>query len=139
MSNMYFDVATFIGACDQETNETNRNLYQRLIVEEFWEFMDAYKAGDKVEELDACMDMIWVILGYCRMRGFDVNGAWNEVSRSNLDKINPQIASRMVVPFTRWEWLDKPRQQLMQEALRSLKSEDLSPDVFEMVDKSIVN
>ena len=90
MSNMYFDVATFIGACDQETNETNRNLYQRLIVEEFWEFMDAYKAGDKVEELDACMDMIWVILGYCRMRGFDVNGAWNEVSRSNLDKINPQ-------------------------------------------------
>ncbi|NBX85274.1 MAG: aminopeptidase N [Gammaproteobacteria bacterium] len=56
-----------------------------------------------------------------------------------LDKINPQIASRMVVPFTRWEWLDKPRRQLIQEALRSLKSEELSPDVFEMVDKSIVN
>ena len=88
MSNMYFDVATFIGACEQEKNEANRNLYQKLIVEEFWEFMDAYKQGDKVEELDACMDMIWVILGYCHMRGFDVHGGWNEVARSNLDKID---------------------------------------------------
>jgi predicted HAD superfamily Cof-like phosphohydrolase len=34
------------------------------------------------------MDMIWVILGYCHMRGFDVNGAWHEVARSNLDKID---------------------------------------------------
>jgi predicted HAD superfamily Cof-like phosphohydrolase len=88
MSNMYFDVATFIAACEQEKNEANRNLYQKLIVEEFWEFMDGYKKGDKIEELDACMDMIWVILGYCHMRGFDVHGAWNEVARSNLDKID---------------------------------------------------
>lgn len=88
MSNMYFDVATFINACEQEKTEANRNLYQKLIVEEFWEFMDGYKKGDKVEELDACMDMIWVILGYCHMRGFDVSGAWAEVARSNLDKID---------------------------------------------------
>ena len=88
MSNMYFDVATFIAACEQEKNEANRNLYQKLIVEEFWEFMDGYKTGDKIEELDACMDMIWVILGYCHMRGFDVHGAWHEVARSNLDKID---------------------------------------------------
>lgn len=88
MSNMYIDVATFIAACEQAKTEANRHLYQKLIVEEFWEFMDGYKKGDKVEELDACMDMIWVILGYCHMRGFDVNGAWNEVARSNLDKID---------------------------------------------------
>lgn len=88
MSNMYVDVATFISACEQEKTEANRHLYQKLIVEEFWEFMDAYKKADKVEELDACMDMIWVILGYCHMRGWDVHGAWNEVARSNLDKID---------------------------------------------------
>lgn len=88
MSNMYLDVATFISACEQHQTEENRHLYQKLIVEEFWEFMEAYKKEDKVEELDACMDMIWVILGYCRMRGFDVNHAWNEVARSNLDKID---------------------------------------------------
>jgi predicted HAD superfamily Cof-like phosphohydrolase len=36
------------------------------------------------------MDMIWVILGYCKMKGFDVYGAWNEVARSNLAKIDVQ-------------------------------------------------
>ena len=36
------------------------------------------------------MDMIWVILGYCYMNGYDVEGAWKEVARSNLAKINPE-------------------------------------------------
>ena len=88
MSNMYFDVATFITACDQERNHDNAELYKDLIVEEWTEFWDAEEAKDDVEELDACMDMIWVILGYCHMRGWDVNGAWHEVARSNLDKID---------------------------------------------------
>lgn len=56
-----------------------------------------------------------------------------------LDKINPQVAARMVVPFTRWEWLDKPRQKLIQEALHSLKSQELSSDVYEMVSKSLMD
>jgi predicted HAD superfamily Cof-like phosphohydrolase len=34
------------------------------------------------------MDMIWVILGYCKMKGYNVYGAWNEVARSNLAKID---------------------------------------------------
>jgi len=88
MSNMYIDVATFIAACEQEKNESNIRLYRNLIGEEFGEFLEAYDADDKVEQLDACMDMIWVILGYCHMRGWDVHGAWNEVARSNLDKID---------------------------------------------------
>ncbi len=32
--------------------------------------------------------LIWVILGYCRMKGFEVPGAWAEVARSNLCKID---------------------------------------------------
>lgn len=88
MSNMYIDVATFIGACDQERNEANAELYKNLIREEIKEFWDAEADNDQVEELDACMDMIWVILGYCHMRGWNVSGAWNEVARSNLDKID---------------------------------------------------
>ena len=36
------------------------------------------------------MDMIWVILGYCYMKDYDVEGAWNEVARSNLAKIIPE-------------------------------------------------
>jgi hypothetical protein len=87
---MYNDVKTFIEACDQERNDDNAYLYQKLIKEEYTEFWEAEAVSDEVEELDACMDMIWVILGYCYMKGWDVNGAWNEVARSNLAKINPE-------------------------------------------------
>ena len=84
------DVVKFIDACDQLPSIENVSLYRNLINEEYWEFQDAIKASDEVEQLDACMDMIWVILGYCKMKGYDVDGAWNEVARSNLAKINPE-------------------------------------------------
>jgi predicted HAD superfamily Cof-like phosphohydrolase len=84
---MYNDVVKFIEACDQEQNSENAILYHNLIKEEYHEYLDAVQSTD---ELDACMDMIWVILGYCYMRGFDVEGAWNEVARSNLAKINSE-------------------------------------------------
>ena len=87
---MYNDVVKFIEACDQEQTSGNAYLYRNLISEEFWEYQDAMKKLDEVETLDACMDMIWVILGFCYMKGYDVSGAWNEVARSNLAKIDTQ-------------------------------------------------
>jgi len=87
---MYNDVVKFIEACDQERNEQNVKLYDELIFEEYKEFIIAVNESDEVEQLDACMDMIWVILGYCHMKGYNVKGAWNEVARSNLSKINPE-------------------------------------------------
>ena len=87
-TDMNLDVNTFIDACDQLPSIENVSLYRNLINEEYWEFQDAIKANDEVEQLDACMDMIWVILGYCKMKGYDVDGAWAEVARSNLAKID---------------------------------------------------
>ena len=84
---MYNDVVKFIEACDQEQNISNSRLYDKLIFEEFQEYMHA---NSDAEELDACLDMIWVILGYCYMKGWNVEGAWKEVVRSNLSKINPE-------------------------------------------------
>ena len=84
------DVVKFIEACDQIKTPENIGLYRNLIVEEFWEFKIGDDKNDDVERLDACMDMIWVILGYCYMKGWDVDGAWDEVARSNLMKINPK-------------------------------------------------
>lgn len=86
---MYNDVVKFIEACEQEKNEANAALYQKLVREEFDEFVRDYFAGDEVGQLDGCMDLIWVTLGYCYMKGFDVSGAWAEVARSNLSKIDP--------------------------------------------------
>jgi hypothetical protein len=62
---VYNDVVKFIEACEQEKTLSNSILYTELIAEEYQEFLDA---NYDVEELDACMDMIWVILGYCYMR-----------------------------------------------------------------------
>ena len=87
---MYNDVKTFIEACEQKPTVENIFLYRDLIVEEFTEFINAFNAEDNVEQLDACMDMIWVVLGYCYMKGWNVDAAWKEVARSNLAKINPE-------------------------------------------------
>ena len=87
---MYNDVKTFIEACEQKPTVENIFLYRDLIVEEFTEFINAFNAEDNVEQLDACMDMIWVVLGYCYMKGWNVDAAWKEVARYNLAKINPE-------------------------------------------------
>lgn len=88
--NMYKDVFKFIEACDQTPSEETFKLYTKLIEEEFNEFMVADLQNDDVERLDACMDMIWVILGYCYVKGYHVEGAWQEVARSNLCKIDSE-------------------------------------------------
>lgn len=85
---MYDDVKTFIEACEQERNDKNVLLYKNLIREEFDEFIKAYLENDNEAQLDGCMDLIWVILGYCYMKNYDVSGAWAEVARSNLSKID---------------------------------------------------
>lgn len=86
--NMYNDVVTFIEACEQKPSDDTFKLYSNLITEEFQEFTEAYEQNDEVEMLDACMDMIWVILGFCHMKGYNVDGAWGEVRKTNLSKID---------------------------------------------------
>ena len=86
--SMNSDVVKFIKACDQKPSNDSVNLYTRLIEEEYNEFLVARDQDDEVEQLDACMDMIWVILGYCYAKGYNVEGAWGEVAKSNLCKID---------------------------------------------------
>jgi aminopeptidase N len=55
-----------------------------------------------------------------------------------LDKINPQIAARLLSPLTRWRKLPVSNQTIMREELqRILDSGKLSPDVFEVASKSV--
>ena len=56
-----------------------------------------------------------------------------------LDKINPQITARLATPFTRWQRLDKVRQQAMMYQLKTLSEHDLSRDLNELVEKSIAS
>ncbi|MBA2657514.1 MAG: aminopeptidase N [Tatlockia sp.] len=56
-----------------------------------------------------------------------------------IDKINPQIAARLATPFTRWRRYDTKRQALMKAQLNHLSALNLSRDLSELVEKSLVD
>jgi len=54
-----------------------------------------------------------------------------------LDEMNPQIASRLITPLTRWQKMDGNRQKLMQAELQRVAAANLSKDLFEVVQKAL--
>jgi predicted HAD superfamily Cof-like phosphohydrolase len=92
MSKVFTDVEVFLRAVGQtsgENNPTQAALYHNLIVEEYSEYIAARNANDDAEILDACFDMMWVIVGYMKSRGWDCEESWDEGAKSNLSKIDP--------------------------------------------------
>lgn len=96
MSKVFTDVAVFLKAVGQEIPpgpqqnvSAQAQLYKKLIEEEVTEFWEAEAVSDDVEEIDACFDMMWVIVGYMKSRGWDCENIWDEGAKSNLSKIDP--------------------------------------------------
>ena len=90
MSNPFQDQASFMRACDQTVGVENRDqyaLYLDLIREEVQELEDSQHP---VSDLDALIDILVVTIGAIHSMGADAEGAWNEVMRSNLAKIDPE-------------------------------------------------
>lgn len=55
-----------------------------------------------------------------------------------LDKLNPQVAARLVSPLIQWRRYDEERQELMKAELkRILNTPKLSKDVYEVVSKGL--
>ena len=93
MTKVFRDVQVFMNAAEQTTtqdNQTQAELYKKLIKEEYDEFWEAEALSDEVEEIDACFDMMWVIVGYMLSKGYDVDGIWDEGALSNLKKIDKE-------------------------------------------------
>ena len=87
MTNPFRDQAKFMQACDQSVdsfNENQYNMYKSLIEEEFKELQESY---DMEAELDALIDILVVTIGAIHSAGFDAEGAWKEVMRSNFSKV----------------------------------------------------
>ena len=77
------------------------------------------------------------LLGFHRENGEGYEFLADQVLK--LDQINPQVAARIVAPFTHWQRFDEVRQTKMKFALeRILKTENLSKDVYEIVSKSLL-
>ena len=64
------------------------DLYLNLIQEETVEFWSALEASDDIAMLDGIADSIWVMVGYALSRGWDIKGAYDEVARSNMSKVD---------------------------------------------------
>ena len=56
-----------------------------------------------------------------------------------LNRLNPQIASRLVAPLSKWRrYVDCQGQQMKQQLQRIMSEENLSKDVYEVVSKSLI-
>ncbi len=91
MTNPFRDQEKFMRACDQTTDQGNTdqfNMYLKLIEEEAEELNQAIINKNKVEMLDALIDMIVVTIGAIHSMGADAEGAWKEVMRTNFEKID---------------------------------------------------
>lgn len=90
--SIFKDQEKFMIAGDQSVdnyNESQYNMYLDLIKEEVQELQDAVDQDDKVEQLDALIDILVVVVGALHSLGADAEGAWNEVIRSNMSKVDP--------------------------------------------------
>ena len=90
MTNPFEDIERFGSACDQEPSEANYDMYLSLIAEEYQELHEALEDNDRVEQLDALVDILVVTMGAIRAGGFDGEGAWKEVMDTNFAKIDPE-------------------------------------------------
>jgi predicted HAD superfamily Cof-like phosphohydrolase len=93
MTNPFRDQEKFMKACDQTTDKPNVEqfkLYVKLMAEESQELAQAMQAADQVETLDALIDILVVTIGAIHSAGFDAEGAWKEVMRTNFAKINKE-------------------------------------------------
>lgn len=85
-----------------------------------------------------------LIGAFCQLnpaRFHDASGAGYEFLTEHvlkLDKINPQIAARLVAVLSRWRRYEPQRAHLMRESLTQISaSPNLSTDVYEVVTRSL--
>ncbi len=91
MTNPFRDQEKFMRACDQSVdamNESQYAMYVKLIDEEHQELLEATLTEDRVEQLDALIDILVVTIGAIHSLGADAEGAWKEVMMTNFAKID---------------------------------------------------
>ena len=94
MTNPFYDSEKFMTACEQTVtgvNEDQFKMYCNLISEEYNELLESLAQDDKVETLDALVDILVVTIGAIHSMGADGEGAWREVMATNFSKIDRRL------------------------------------------------
>jgi predicted HAD superfamily Cof-like phosphohydrolase len=89
--NPFRDQEKFMRACDQSVGRVDEKqfaMYVNLISEEYQELLEATLSDDRVETLDALIDILVVTIGAIHSMGADGEGAWKEVMATNFAKID---------------------------------------------------
>lgn len=91
-------VRTFMAAAGQpEGDLETAKLYSEIITpEEYRERADAWQLikleptneRHRIEHLDGIIDSIWCLIAEGLAMGYDLEGAFNEIARSNISKIS---------------------------------------------------
>ena len=75
------------GSAPGVPNDQTVVLRERLIREEYGELMGALAEGDLVGILDGACDLVYVVVGTCLSYGLPFTAGFDEVHRSNMDKL----------------------------------------------------
>lgn len=96
MKNLVQDLWAFHNACDVQeflnmssVPQEVRDLRIKLLKEEFEEYLRAEKDHDEIEVADALADLIYIAVWTARTYWIPLDRVWNEVQRSNMDKVDP--------------------------------------------------
>jgi predicted HAD superfamily Cof-like phosphohydrolase len=93
MTNPFRDQEKFMRACDQSVDgfdERQYAMYVNLINEEHQELLEATLTDNRIEQLDALIDILVVTIGALHSMGADAEGAWKEVMMTNFAKIDKE-------------------------------------------------
>ena len=129
--------------------------HENLVVDQWFSMQSAVSAPDNLGQIVSLMEhpafdirnpnkVRSVIGAFCHNNavGFhQLDGSGYDFLADQvitLNTLNPQIASRLLTPLTRWKKFSTQRQEIMKAALNRIKeTPDLSRDVFEVVSKSL--
>jgi aminopeptidase N len=101
----------------------------------------AHEAFD-IKNPNKVRSVIGAFAGQSLINFHRVDGAGYQLLADNiilLNRLNPQIASRLVAPLSKWRrYVASHGLQMKQQLQRIMAQEDLSKDVYEVVSKSLV-
>lgn len=58
------------------------------------EYYELVTATNNELKFDACIDLVYIILGYCHLRGWDFAEGWRRVHEANMKKIRAEKKSQ---------------------------------------------
>lgn len=85
MSSAAADAVDFFAKHTEQ--EGSPSLYATLIQEEFEEWRSSYLKNDSINELKELADLLYVVYGYARVRGWNIDAAFDRVHLNNLGRV----------------------------------------------------